>query len=430
MKKLILFLVSVTLVSLFLIPLNSCVKKDFDSPPIGVIPIGEVLNIADLRQIHADSGAYKFTSDYSVYATVVMGESTGNIYKSAYVQDTSGAINLYMKNSGGVIVGDYIRIYLKNCEVSEYGELLQIANVDNDSNIIIQSNGNFLTPRMVTISELNDAMESGNFDEYESQLIKFDSVEFSMGDLGKTYADPDDYGERFIEDCDFNSVMVRTSDYASFANDPIPEGKGPFVAIAGRFNNTIQLLVRSTYEVQLTGPRCGSGGSGVTSIDEDFSEQENYTDINVEGWLNVAMEGNRRWQGKTFNDDVYAQATSFNSEEANECWMITIGIDLDAMTTPMANFETAMAFWEHDGLAVLFSTDFNGANINGATWTELDCTIAGQNDPDHAWIPSGDIDLSGFSGKGFIAFKYVGSDLNGNTTSYRVDNVKVWDAGK
>ncbi|MCK4569247.1 MAG: choice-of-anchor J domain-containing protein [Bacteroidales bacterium] len=430
MKKLVSIFVMVMVTSFSLIIFNSCVKQDFDKPPIGIIPIGEVVNIAQLRQIFADSSAYTFTSDYSLYATVVMGEATGNIYKSAYVQDTSGAINIYMKNSGGLTFGDNIRVYLKNCDVSKYGELLQIANVDNDSNIIITGTGNFLEPRMVTISELNDAMESGNFDEYESQLIQFDSVQFSLGDIGKTYADADDYGERFIEDCDFNSVMVRTSDYASFAEELLPEGKGPLVAIAGRYNNTIQLLIRSTLEVKLDGPRCGAGGGGVTSIDEDFSEQQNYEDINIDGWLNVAIEGSRRWQGKTFNDEVYAQATSYNSEEANECWMITVGIDLDAMTNPMAKFETAMAYWEHDGLTVLFSTDFNGANISGASWIELDCTIAGQHDPDHEWIQSGDIDLSGFSGQGYLAFKYVGSDLNGNTTSYRVDDVKVWDTEK
>jgi len=430
MKKIISISLSVMLASLLIIPMNSCVKQDYDSPPVGVIPIGEVLTLGQIRQIYADSGAYQFTEDYSVYATVTMGETTGNIYKSAYIEDTSGAVNLYMKNSGDLQAGDNIRVYLKNCDISKYGELLQIANVHNDSNIVITGNANFIDPRVVTIEELNSAMENGNFDEYESQLITFDSVQFSLGDLGKTYADADDYGERFLEDCSFNSIMVRTSDYASFAGDLLPEGKGPFVGIAGRFNTTIQLIIRSTYEVQLTGNRCGSGGSGVTSIDEGFDDQENYTDVLIEGWLNVALEGGRRWQGKTFDDEVYAQATAYNSEEINEAWMITIGIDLDDMTQPMASFESAMAYWEHDGLEVLFSTDFNGANVSGATWTALDCTIADQNDPDHEWIPSGDIDLSGYSGKGFIAFKYTGNDLNGNTTSYRVDNVKVWDSGK
>jgi hypothetical protein len=430
MKKIIAIFVMMVSVSLLTVTFNGCVKQDFDQPPIGMIPVGEVVSIAQLRQIHADSGAYLFNSDYSLYATVVMSESSGNIYRSAYLQDTSGAINLYMKNPGGLTLGDNIRVYLKNCELSTYGGLLQIANVDNDSNIVILSNGNFLQPMTVTIAELNDAMESGNFVQYESHLIRFDSVQFSVGDLGKTYAPADAYGERYLEDCDFNSVMVRTSSYASFAGKPLPEGRGPLTAIAGRYNNTIQLMIRSTDEVQLNGPRCGSGGSGVTAIDEDFGDQQNNVDIIIDGWLNVALEGSRRWQGKSFQDELYAQATSYNSGEANECWLVTPGIDLDAMTQALVSFETAQAFWEHDGLSVLISTDFNGANINGATWTELECTIAGQSDPYHTWIPSGNIELSSYSGTAYIAFRYTGSALNGNTTSYRVDNVKVWDEGK
>ena len=224
MKKLVSLFGIVVMAAMLLFVSNSCVKQDYDSPPVGVIPVGTVVNIADLRQMFADSGSYTFTTDYSLYATVVMGEATGNIYRSAYIQDTSGAINLYLQDPGGLTFGDNVRVYLKGCELSEYGGLMQIANVDNDSNIIIQGTGNFMEPRMVTIEELNDAMENGTFDEYESQLVQFDSVQFSIGDLGKTYADVDDYGERFIEDCSFNSVMVRTSSYASFAFDDLPEG--------------------------------------------------------------------------------------------------------------------------------------------------------------------------------------------------------------
>lgn len=432
MKRILTTTLSVVLASLLIIQLQSCVKDDFDAPPVGTLPIGDVLSIGQIRQMYADSGSFTFRSDYSVYATVVMGEQTGNIYKSAYVQDTSGAINLYLNGSSNLQAGDDLRIYLKNCEISKYGDLMQIANVHTDSNIVIVDNGNFISPRLVTIAELNDAMDNGTFDEYESQLIMFDSVQFSAGDLGSTYAivgPPPDYGEHFIEDCGLNSVMVRTSGYSSFAGEPLPEGRGPLIAVAGRYNTTIQLLIRSTYEVRLDGPRCGSGG-GVTSIDEDFGEQENNIDVALEGWINVALEGSRRWQGKEYNDEVYAQATSYNSEEENECWLVTPAIDLDAMNQAMASFETAQAYWEHDGLEVLFSTDFNGANIGAATWTALPCTIAGESDPYHEWIPSGDIDLSGYSGLGYIAFKYTGSDLNGNTSSYRVDNVKVWDGNK
>ncbi|MCK4361459.1 MAG: hypothetical protein KAV70_06915, partial [Bacteroidales bacterium] len=112
---------------------TSCVKQDFDEPPMYKIPIGKVLTIAEVRQIYYDSSNYTFKEDYSVYAIVTMDGSSGNIYKSAYVQDATGAINLHLKEPGGLRVGDSIRVYLKNCIVSDYSELIQIDNVQNDS---------------------------------------------------------------------------------------------------------------------------------------------------------------------------------------------------------------------------------------------------------------------------------------------------------
>jgi hypothetical protein len=434
MTKLFSALGTILAVSVLLFVSNSCVKQDFDEPPIKYVPIGEVLTIGDLRQIHADSsGEYVFTSDYSVYGTVVMGEATGNIYQSVYMQDTSGGINVYFKETSELQYGDMIRIYLNGAMVSDYNDLIQISEIQLDQDVFINANGNYITPRTVTIKELIDAMDGGYFDEYESTLVRFDSVQFSLGDIGKTYAEPEAAGERFLEDCNFNSIMVRTSNYASFKDSIIPEGRGSFVAIAGQYQGTIQLIIRSTLEVELFGPRCGGSSGGVTEIDEDFSDHEDYDPINIEGWLNVATVGSRNWQAKEFQGNIYAQATSFgnsNFDDENVCWMITPGIDLDAMTNPKAEFLTAQAYWKHDGLEVLVSTDFNGANISGATWTALPCTIAGQGDDNYDWVESGEIDLSSYSGELYIAFKYSGKKPEGETTSYIVDDVKVWDAGK
>jgi hypothetical protein len=169
----------------------------------------------------------------------------------------------------------------------------------------------------------------------------------------------------------------------------------------------------------------GSGG-GVTSINEDFESQYNDEDIVLSDWLNEATVGSRLWRAKEFSDNVYAQATSFNSSEDNECWLITPLIDLDAMESPKLTFESSKAYWVHDGLEVFVSTDFNGVNIPGASWIKLDPILAGETDPDHEWIFSGVIDLSAYSGSGYIAFKYTGNGTSG-TTSYRIDNVILYD---
>ncbi len=572
---------------------TNCVKEDFDRPPISSIPIGNVLTIADLIQIYNQVEDTVFTTDNSVYATVTMDDRSGNIYRNAYIQDGTGAINLHLNEPGGLSIGDSIRVYLKNCILSEYSGLLQIDNVHNDSNIIIIANRQYIEPETVTIPEIL----TGN---YESHLIKLNDVQFAEYELGKTYAKTDESTNRILEDCDFNTLIVRTSSYANFAEDLLPEGKGSLIACVGRYNDDWQLYIRTVTEVDLNGERCNGGGGvtpvdeiheyfddavnyediniegwvnamitgdrrwqgkeyntekyaqatgynsglsemvtwlitppvktdndnklsflsakaywehqsdngltvwastdfdgenietatwvelnarianendpdhewiesgeidlsafpdycyigfkyfgsetestsfrlddivvassgggtgGVTSIDEDFEGQQNYEDIYIEGWLNAMTTGNRMWQGKEYDANLYAQATSYNSGEQNVCWLITPEIDLDAMTNPRFEFESAQAYWLHDGLEVIISTDFDGVNIDDATWVDLDAVIADQDDPDHEWIPSGQIDLSGYSGSAYIGFKYTGSDPD-ETTSYRIDNVKLYE---
>lgn len=573
---------------------TQCVRQDFDEPPIGEIPVGKVVTVADLHTLFQDEGVYTFTDDQSVYAIVTMDETSGNIYRSAFIQDATAGINLHLIESGGLRIGDSIRVYLKHCILSEYNQLLQIDNVHNDSNIIILANQRYMNPESVTIGEI----QAGGF---ESRLVSLDSVQFMEAGLGKTFADPDAPANRMLEDCHGNSIIVRTSNYANFATTLLPEGNGELTAVVSLYNTDYQLYIRTIYEVALDGERCEGGGngiepveevnetfsttspdsdivlenwlniaeagnrlwqskdydgnkyaqasgynsglssmitwlitppvriegtkylsfssakaywahqsddgltvwastdfngnnltsatwielearvadqndpdhewiesgnidlsafqgicyvafkyrgsntestslriddviisksgtgSGVTSIDEDFESQSNDVDIALSGWYNEAMIGGRLWRGKEFDNNVYAQATSFGSNEENECWLITPPIDLNGMNAPKFSFQSAKAYWVHDGLNVLISTDFNGVNIIGATWVELDATLAGQSDPDHEWIPSGTIDLSSYSGKAYIGFRYYGHDNMGQTTSYRIDNVQLYD---
>ncbi|HOW25678.1 MAG TPA: DUF5689 domain-containing protein [Bacteroidales bacterium] len=581
--------------SWIILAVTSCVKQEFDTPPIKDIPVGDLVTIGELYQLYEDEGTYTFTNDQSLYAVVTMDETSGNIYRSAFIQDATGGINLHLLESGGLRLGDSVRVYLKNCVLSTYNALHQIDNVDNDSNIIILANQKYLTPEKVTISQIQNG-------GYESQLVELDSVQFMSSELGKTYADPDASANRMLEDCGGNSLIVRTSNYANFATSELPEGNGTIIGIIGKYGVDYQLYIRTEYEVVLDGERCEGGGGGgidpvdeinetfssatpdadialdkwlniseqgnrrwqakeydgnvyaqasgynsgltemvtwlitppvriqgakylsftsakaywahlaedgltvwlssdfngtdvtsanwiqleariagendpdhewiasgnidlsahagicyigfkyrgsntestslriddvivnssgagggVTSINEDFESQSNDVDISLSGWMNEATIGSRLWRAKEFDSNVYAQATSFNSNEENECWLITPPMDLDVMSSPKFTFESAQAYWTHDGLSVWISTDFNGVNIVGATWIELNCILAGQTDPEHGWIFSGVMDLSGYSGTAFIGFKYHGNGNTGQTSSYRIDNVKLFD---
>ncbi|MCC6724573.1 MAG: choice-of-anchor J domain-containing protein [Saprospiraceae bacterium] len=161
----------------------------------------------------------------------------------------------------------------------------------------------------------------------------------------------------------------------------------------------------------------------VGTLSEDFSTGSNNTDIALTGWTNAVETGSRRWQAKLFSGNTYVQATAFNDTNPEmACWLVTPLLDITGPKT--LTFETAKAFWTHDGLTVWISTDFNCDPLS-ATWEEIStATIAGSPNVDHEWIPSGDIDLSAFIGKKVaIGFKYEGNNTTGLTSSYRVDNV-------
>jgi len=424
MKKLVLFF-TVSLLLFF----SACVKQKFDAPPISEIPVGGVYTISQLRQMYADSGAYQFKTAASVYATVTMDESSGNIYKSAYVQDAGDAVNLHLEQTGGLRVGDSIRIYLKNVVLSDYNGMFQLDNVNNDSSIVILATQKFVTPKDVTIEDLLA-------NKYQEQLVKLNDVQFAVPDTGKVFAEPNSATNRKLEDCSGNRVDVRTSSYATFAIAKVPDKRGSLVAIVGTFNGNAQLYLRSLSEVVMDSTRCepGSGGTPISPVDsvhETFDDAVNYADIAIDGWTNIKVAGDRSWQGKVFKTDKYAQATGYNSGLTDmETWLITPPV-VNTNGDKVLHFISAKAYWTHTGndkpLTVLASTDFDGTNFATATWTELSPTLADASGSDNAWVKSGNISLANFVGNVAIAFKYKGS--NTESTTMRIDNVVVGKAG-
>lgn len=424
MKKTQLILFS--LIMLFLA--NACVKQEFDKPPIGQLPVGDVYTISDLVNILNTTGATQFNKDASVYAVVTMDETSGNIYKNAYIQDATGAINVRLKEAGGLRVGDSVRVYLKNVILSTYNGMRQLDNVHNDSNIVILSNQRYRKPDTVTIQQILSG-------QYQAKLVYLRDVQFIAGDTARTWSDNNATTNRMLEDCDGKTIIVRTSNFANFATKNLPNGKGGIVAVAGVFNTTWQLYVRTLSEVQMNGNRCGGGGGGgLTAVDEvnqNFNSVTADVDINFQGWSNIAEAGTRKWQGKIFSGNGYAQATGFNSNQNSiVSWLITPPVKMDV--AKKLRFKTAKSFWAHGNekpLTVLVSSNFDGTNIAAATWTPINATLAAQTDADNAWIESGDIDLSPFmaEGKIAVAFKYTGSQTL--STSYRVDDVYIGTQG-
>jgi hypothetical protein len=409
----------------------ACVDLDFDQPPAGGLDPNLPVNttIADLKARHHLGQYEQITDDVILGAVVISDDATGNFYKQLVIQDATGGIELriemvdihnvypvgrkvYVK-AKGLWLGDYNGLtQLGAGHDAVKDELIRIPESLVGEFIIAATYGNAVTPVVKSIDELTLADVS--------TLIKLEGVQFVSGDAGQTYADAvlQQTLNRQIEDCAHNRVIVRSSGFASFAGVPTPQGGGSLVGVLGVYNTDFQFAIRDLNDVSMTGDRC------TIIINEDFEGTVNNVDISLPDWSNIAVKGSRVWRGKLYNANLSAQATSFgDSAPEMEAWLITPAITLSV--PKKITFESANAFYVHDGLTVWISSNFNGSDVTGATWTQLFPNLAGAATAENTFVPSGDIDLSGFTGPVRIGFKYVGSGPGGQTTSYRIDNVKV-----
>ncbi|MEZ4738793.1 MAG: DUF5689 domain-containing protein [Flavobacteriales bacterium] len=343
-------------------------QKEYDSPPLRTLPVGSVLTVAQLRALYTNADK-RFTGDSSVYAVVTADEQNGNLYKNIFVQDHTGAIVMRLINSGGLYQGDSVRIYLPGTKLTSYAGMLQIDSVDVDNNVVKQATQVNKSPQLVTISQIGP--------ELQGKLIRLENVQFVASDTALTYADAVNQNtlNRTLEDCGGATVLVRTSGYADFAGQGLPNGKGSFVGVVSQFQADMQLYIRDINEVQLTGPRCGmSSCAPASSLSETFSTVSNGTDLNIECWLNVFTQGSRKWKGVVSGPDFFAEAKppSFGTT-VNETWLVTAPMQF---TPGMAlRFKSALGgTYQHDGLTIMVSTNINllnGTDVANATWTEV-----------------------------------------------------------
>lgn len=163
-------------------------------------------------------------------------------------------------------------------------------------------------------------------------------------------------------------------------------------------------------------------------FNEDFESTTNNQDISLQGWINKTEKGKRKWQGKEYNGNKYAQFSSYKSNEENEAWLITPKIDLGKISEPKFTFDIKVGHFTHKGLQIFLLKDFDGTNIASATKTDISSDFSIPTKPTSGYgtfANAGKFDLSSYSGEIHFAFKYSGNGKNKKTTTYQIDNVKI-----
>jgi hypothetical protein len=378
---------------------------------------------------------------------VVSSDETGNFYKSLVIQDapenptagiaiSTNATDLYTKYQpgqkiyfkvDGLYSGEYAG--LPTIGVQDGDEVGRIDVLDFQDRIRRSLESVELVPTVISIPEAGNPARLNT-------LVQFENVQFPTGlagiehygNLNNTYS-----VNRAVENCDGQTVILRTSGYSDFKNLTLPEGNGTLTAVLSIFNSDVQLFIRDIDDVVMEGERCSNGGPGDAvelPFTENFEGQSAGTgmSVNIAGWSNENVNGGTRlWEVREFSNNKYAQTSAYNSNEnPYEVWLVTPGLILPSGSTPTLTFETNDGFNNGAALTVKISTNYTG-DINAATWTNLNATISSGNTSGYGdeFTPSGDVDLSGYAGQVvYVAYQYLGAS-NGTTTTYQIDNISV-----
>ena len=266
---------------LFAFGITSCVDNVIDEPPVKEAPSIETnATIADLKAKLVLGQIVEITEDLVIDAVISADDESGNFYKNVIIQDETGgiAVRIEANNLYTVLpVGREIFLKAKGLFIGDYNNLPQLGYGNDDGNLLTipftfvdsESESALIIParrdqpvvaNVVSINTLGNAAIN--------TLIQLDDVQFLNGELGQTYADAiNQFSEnRTIEDCDGNTIVVRTSGFSDFAGTPVAEGKGSLTAIYSIFGDTKQLSIRNTEDVALSGDRCGDIGNPDTPV--------------------------------------------------------------------------------------------------------------------------------------------------------------------
>lgn len=217
--------------------------------------------IAELK-LKCKQNVQQIADNVVISGVVNATDRSGNIYKSLFLEDRSGAIEFKIDKTNlddEFPVGTNLTINCQGLHLGKYGGVVQLGGLYQGKLGRLPENElwkhTFVTNQTldVQIVKLNSLNELN--DKHIGRIVTINNLQFIESDLGKPYAERDATTNRTLTDAHEKTIVVRTSNYASFANNPLPQGSGSITAVLGKFNKDYQLQIRDLSEVNLNNPR-------------------------------------------------------------------------------------------------------------------------------------------------------------------------------
>jgi hypothetical protein len=189
------------------------------------------------------TGVYALPIDKKIHVTVTSDYTTNMLTgKNCYVQDATAGIQIRFSATHNFAKGTVLDIDVSGAELSTFAGVLQLNNIPLQNAAPVGVNP--ATPRTVTITDINT-----NYNTWESQLVKIDSVTIS-GPF-PTYGIPvGQTGQIILTDATSNTIQLFSSSFSTFANDPYPTGTVSVTGILSEYNGVKEILIRNINDVQ------------------------------------------------------------------------------------------------------------------------------------------------------------------------------------
>jgi hypothetical protein len=410
--------------------LSSCVKQKFDEPPVIIPHVNFAANatidtLTKLYGFHTDT--LKITQDIIIKGIIAGNDQSGNIYKKFFLQDNSGGldveidqVDLYTQFK----VGQRVFIKCKGLYLGQYGGSMELGYLFNGGIGRMPAalmKDHIFADSLAGKPPLPDTLNLSNppFDHLINKLVAVPDVRFP--DAGLPFVTGGVTTSRNIGDADGNPITINgknfilyTSNYASFSNNLLPAGVGTIKGIFTVYTGKYEMLVRDLNDM-------------VNFIDtgQTIIYQNNF-DVAPPDWVIFTPASNKPW---TWDGSYFEMvANGYGGNVACETWLISPGINLANVTTPVLTFNTWTKYTD-SGLAnpleVKISTNYAGSgDPSVATWSNLQCILPAANSA--TWLSSGAIDLSGFHQTIYVAFRYRSSGVTSSSASkWEVDAFKL-----
>lgn len=458
MKNIKIKYVVLSLLVAFGFTITACVEDDFAIPQVGVQePIeidGTVISISallgELAQNDGEITSLAFFEDIYVEGYIVSSDEGGNFFKELWMQDkpenptTAVRIAVDIPNTFSKYnVGRKLYVKLDGLGIGfESGNpsigiingdrIGRIPSLQAESDALIRDNiVEEIIAKEVEISQINASLIG--------QFIKIPYAQFPMSRIEdeETFASGpfDQFDvEKPLESCLTNaSILIGTSTFSDFKAVRLPAGAGEISGVFLRsFGNSDNLLKINTVEdINFDQDRCdpeplceGPSGGPDVIFEEDFEGITNIAQLN--GWINVNTEGGTlNWRTGSFSNNTYAQVSGFNSGQTYDAWLVTPEINLSNSSLEQISIDMEAAFDNGRGLSVLITENYTG-DVLTTEWQEME-NIEVPQGPGSGFgglSPAGVENISCLENIR-VAFRYQGSDPNGVTTRYHVDNVRI-----